>query len=190
MLSCIDEPKFMAYVVFGRSVSLICTTMPFPRRTTEGFFFIAGDVYSSFCWSLIWTYSLNSIYIFGGCSVSTIVVKLLGSMSTITGGRVSFGPPVGVIVDAHLVSNAAPNSSVAAAVNADVKRLISPLFICRLLFCCCLILCWLLGCWLGLGLGFRLRLGLRLGLRLRFWLRLRLNGHKWLSSLVGEWVYH
>jgi hypothetical protein len=42
------------------------------------------------------------------------VEKLSGFIYTITGGMVSLGPPVGTIVDAHLVSSAAPNNSTIA----------------------------------------------------------------------------
>ena len=50
------------------------------------------------------------------------VVKLFGSMKIITGGIVSFGPPVGVIVEAHFVRSAAPKSS---SIATDMNRALS-----------------------------------------------------------------
>lgn len=47
--------------------------------------------------------------------MSIIVVQLSGSMAMIIGGRVSLGPPVGVIVEAHLVKSAAMKSSTMTA---------------------------------------------------------------------------
>ena len=58
------------------------------------------------------------------------VVKLLGSISTITGGMVSLGPPVGVIVEAHFVSSAPPKSITIAIENRRVmlRNMFSSLF--------------------------------------------------------------
>jgi hypothetical protein len=41
-------------------------------------------------------------------------------MVTITGGSVSFGPPVGVIVEAHLVNRLPTNSNMRSAVSDAV----------------------------------------------------------------------
>ena len=54
--------------------------------------------------------------------MSTFVVKLLGSISTITGGIVSFGPPVGIIVEAHFVSSSAPNIMAKTNTAAEATR--------------------------------------------------------------------
>lgn len=37
--------------------------MPLPRTASEGLRFICGEVKNSFCWSLSWTYSSNSMKI-------------------------------------------------------------------------------------------------------------------------------
>jgi hypothetical protein len=43
-------------------------------------------------------------------------------MNTMTGGIVSLGPPVGVIVDAHLVSSIAPNIMAKTNIAAEAMR--------------------------------------------------------------------
>ena len=99
--------------------------------------------------------------------MSTIVVKLFGSICTITGGSVSFGPPVGVIVEAHFVSSAAPKSSATAVLNADVTRFM-------LLFTLICSLLWLNVVCYALSI-FRVLL---------------LGWDKWLAWLIGELVHN
>ena len=88
--------------------------------------------------------------------MSTFVEKLLGSINTITGGIVSFGPPVGVIVDAHFVKSAAPKSTIITVEIADVICCVIFLRVISLLLCFVVIIAW----------------------------------YKWLSCLIGEWVYY
>ena len=104
--------------------------------------------------------------------MSMFVVKLSGSIATIIGGRVSFGPPVGVIVEAHFVNSAAMKSSTIPTDSVVVMLF----FICLLLillFCCRLV-----GRLVGL-VG---------GLVGRLLYLLVLDGCKRLARLIGEGV--